>query len=154
VDLRARRASLAGSLATSPPEKFEERTVTRFRILESLVFLVVTLTMSGCSDPELQRELDFAQASVESALAAWKRSETAESLKALPQPIEFHDDDWREGVRLVDYQIVQVYHDTDGLPRCAVRLTLQRSEREQEQIDEIYQIVTKPNVIIARDPMS
>jgi hypothetical protein len=110
--------------------------------------------MSGCGDPELQQELDFARESVEAGLASWKRGETAESLQALPQPIEFHDDDWRHGARLVDYQIVQVYRDPDGSPRCAVKLTLKRGEREPEQVEEIYQIVTKPNVIIARDPMS
>jgi hypothetical protein len=128
--------------------------VIRFRPLESLVVLAAALTLSGCGNPELEQELDFAQASVESALAAWKRGEPAESLKALPQPIEFHDDDWRQGARLMDYQIVQVYRDPDGSPRCAVRLTVQRGEREPEQVEEIYQIVTKPNVIIARDPMS
>jgi hypothetical protein len=119
-----------------------------------LIVIAAGLAVGGCADAEAQQELDFARASVERSLEAWKSGETAESLRASPNPIEFHDDDWQQAARLIDYQIVQVYHDTDGSPRCAVTLTVQRGKREPERIQETYQVVAKPKVIIARDPMS
>lgn len=118
------------------------------------VWLAAVFAVCGCGDDESQRELDFAGQVVATALDAWKRGESADSLLSHETPIEFHDDDWQLAARLVDYTIVQVYRDTDGGPRCAVTLTLQRGQAPPEQIQETYQVNTNPKVVVARDPMS
>jgi hypothetical protein len=116
--------------------------------------IAVALAFTGCSDAESQQELDLARKSVQAALDAWKRGEAAETLRSLSPPLEFHDDDWGQAARLIDYQIVQVYHETDGSPRCAVALTVQHGGGEPTSLKVTYQVNTRPKVVIARDPFS
>lgn len=116
-----------------------------------LLFLFACI---GCGDAEAQKQLDLAKQSVQSALDTWKRGESAESLKTGTSPVEFHDDDWQKSARLLEYEVLHVYPDTDKLPRCAVRLVIQQGKQEPTELKVTYQIVTTPRIIVARDPFS
>jgi hypothetical protein len=108
----------------------------------------------GCSDADAERQLELAKESVEAALAAWKRGETADALKTQPTPIEFHDDDWQRAARLLDYKLVQTYRDTDGAPRCATILTVEQRGGKPASMEVTYHVITEPKIVIARDPYS
>lgn len=119
----------------------------------SLLLVAVALS-SGCSHDPAQQQLDAAQQGVQKALETWKQGAKAENLKSGTPPIEFHDDDWQQAARLLDYQVVQTYLDPDGSPRCAVTLTVQRPRQQPEQLRVTYQVVEKGAIVIARDPFS
>jgi hypothetical protein len=124
---------------------------TRWTLLAlALSFAVV----SGCGNQEAERELKLASDSVTTALDAWKRGDSAKSLLTSSPSVEFHDDDWQSGARLTDFEIVQTYHDTDGAPRSAVKLTLERDGGRKDTIQVTYQAKTEPKIVVARDPMS
>lgn len=119
-----------------------------------VMVLAACLVLRGCGSAERKAQLEQAQQAVTIGLDAWKSGEKADALLARSPPIEFHDDDWQKSARLVSYEIALTYHDTDGLPRCAAVLTVERASGQQAEVKVTYQIVTEPKVIIARDPMS
>ena len=112
------------------------------------------VTAAGCAGTKPQVPLEVAESSVHTALDSWKSGEKADQLKTRTPPIEFHDDDWQKAARLVEYELIKTYCDTDGFPRCTVALTLQHSGQEPVRLQVTYQVVMKPNVVIARDPFS
>ena len=118
------------------------------------VGLLILLACIGCGDAEAQKQLDLAKQTVQSALDTWKRGESAETLKTGTNPVEFHDDDWQKSARLLEYELLNVYPDTDKLPRCAVRLVIQHRKQEPAVLKVTYQIVTTPKIIVGRDPFS
>jgi hypothetical protein len=124
------------------------------RFLAALFATGALLGIAGCGDAQSQQELDLATRSVQVALDAWKRGEMADNLKGQSTPIEFYDDDWQKGAKLIDYQIDQTYRETDGSPRCAVTLTVQHGDRASAAVKVTYQVNTKPKIVIARDPFS
>ena len=129
--------------------------VLRFsRVLCGCGCLVVLLVCGGCGDAEAQKQLDLAKQSVQTALDAWKRGDSWESLKTAATPIEFHDDDWQASAKLLEFELLNTYPDTDKLPRCAVRLKIQHDKKDPVDLNVTYQIVTTPKIIVARDPFS
>ena len=121
-----------------------------------LALLVCTVVCCGCGDGGAQQKLmDEAQASVETALDAWRSGEKPASLLTGPQAIEFFDDDWNRSVTLVDYSVHLTYLETDGTPRCAVDLVLKTGEQPPEKVRATYEMANKGDrLVIARDPMS
>lgn len=119
----------------------------------TLLALLTLFLLSGCGGVS-QKELDFASETVQTALETWKKGEKSDSLKSRSAPIDFHDDDWKKGAKLVSYEMKQTYDPRDGSsPRCAVVLTMElRGRRVQREVT--YEVHTKPKVLVARDPMS
>jgi len=116
---------------------------------------VLVSALCGCGDGAAQQQLDLATQAVQAGLDAWKRGEKAATLKASPAAIDFFDDDWQGSARLVEYEVLTTYLETDGTPRCAVRLVVQRGTKPPEEVQVTYQLVTKENeTVIARDPFS
>jgi hypothetical protein len=70
--------------------------------------------------------------------------------------MEFHDDDWKAGAKLVEYEIVKVYGMPDGLARCSVKLVIQPRQRGKELVrkEATYHVVLRPKVVVAGDPMA
>jgi hypothetical protein len=109
---------------------------------------------AGCGDDTAQRQLQLAEDCVRISLDTWARGAHAGALEARPNPIEFHDDDWQQGASLEAFDILKTYHDTDGHPRCAVRLSVRHAKKGASQQEVTYQVNTEPRVVIARDPYS
>jgi hypothetical protein len=114
--------------------------------------LAAWLSLTGCSDTKSQEELALAESLVHKALQTWTEGEDAQSLTTQAPAIEFHDDDWRAGAKLVAFEMVTTYRETDGQARCAVKLNLQRGREEPVQQAVTYQVNLEPKVVIARDP--
>lgn len=116
---------------------------------------VLVMAFSGCGDGGVQQSLDAAAQPVRTSLDTWKRGEKTGTLIAGPVAIEFFDDHWQRSARLVEYEVIKTYMETDGTPRCAVRLVVQYGTKPPEEVRVTYQLVTKENqTIIARDPFS
>ena len=64
------------------------------------------------------------------------------------------DDDWQKSARLLEFELLQTYPDTDKLPRCAVKLVIQYAKQDPVEVKVTYQVVTTPKIIVARDPFS
>ena len=106
----------------------------------------------GCGS-ESQQDLDLVRDSVVAGLESWKNAERVDALKSRSPPIEFHDDDWKRGARLIGYEVTKTYRDTDGAPRCAVTLNI-LSRGKSKTIKITYQANIATNIVIARDPYS
>lgn len=120
--------------------------------LMAVALLVVAV--SGCGDSGKQQKLDQAKQSVTTALEAWSRGEPATSLQTANPPIEFHDDDWNLGAKLIEHRITNTYIDTDGGPRCAVELKIEYGGKMPQDVRATYQVLLEPKIVVGRDPMS
>jgi hypothetical protein len=127
----------------------------RNRILLSwLPELMIGFVLVGCAERMDREFLELATHSVQRGLETWKRGERADALRTGATPIEFHDDDWQKSARLVDFQLLKSYVETDGSPRCAAALVIQYRNRQPQRIRVTYEIVRRSTVIVARDPFS
>ena len=109
--------------------------------------------LAGCKSPDVSKaDLAAAKDAVKSGLEAWKKGEAPKQLAAM----EFHDDDWKAGAKLVEYEIVKVYGQPDGLARCSVKLVVQPRQRGKQPVrkEATYHVVLRPKVIVAGDPMA
>ena len=120
----------------------------------SCLLFAAAIALSGCGDDAAQKEMELFQESVEVSLDAWKKGESAASLKARPTPIEFHDEDWQRKAALVSYEIKQLYRETDGTARCAVTLTMKPRGKAAVPANVTYQVKFGTTIVIARDPYS
>jgi hypothetical protein len=121
------------------------------RHLWPALLALATLT-AGCGS-ESQQDLVLISDSVVAGLETWKNDQRVDTLRSRSPPIEFHDDDWQRGVRLINYELTKTYRDTDGAPRCAVTLSIQ-SRGKPKTIKVTYQANTSSTIVIARDPFS
>jgi len=114
------------------------------------------LMVTGCGPSEVQQKLDFAQQTVKESLEAWKGGGSPEDLKSSDSPVEFYDDDWLAGAKLIDFEIGKVFLEpSDQTARCSVILTVQRRKKKASvKVGCTYQVVAEPAVVVARDPMS
>ena len=119
-----------------------------------LVVLVTLLCSAGCGDREAEQKMDFANSTVKSALEFWQQGGKPEELMTGENPVEFHDDDWDVGAKLIEFEIRQTYMDRDGTARCAVTLKVQRGKKAPVDVRCAYQILTVPKVMVGRDPMA
>jgi hypothetical protein len=121
------------------------------RQLWPVLVALVTLA-SGCGS-ESQQDLDLIRDSVVAALETWKKADRSDTLKSRSPAIEFHDDDWQRGARLIGYELTKTYRDTDGAARCVVTLSI-LSRGKSKTIKVTYQANTSTKIVIARDPYS
>jgi hypothetical protein len=65
--------------------------------------------------------------------------------------VEFHDDDWLAGARLVAFEMLKTHAQPDGA-RCSVALTVQAGKGAAQRKEVAYHVKMEPRVLIARDP--
>ena len=118
--------------------------------------LLAVLLVAGCSNRQVQQKLKFAEQTVQQSLEEWKSGGSPADLKLAEPPVDFHDDDWRAGAKLIDFEIRKIYLEpSDQTARCSATLTIQRrNEKTSSEVKCTYQVVSEPEVIVARDPMS
>lgn len=118
-------------------------------------WILILVSVTGCGNRETQQQLDVAEQTVRQSLEKWKSGVAAAELEQADPPVRFHDDDWLENAKLVEFEIRQSYLEpSDQTARCAVTLTIQRPGKRPSEVKCTYQVVTDPDVIVARDPMS
>ena len=109
---------------------------------------------TGCGGPELLPPVDPADAGRQlgAVLKAWKDGEPFESLAKREPPIVFNEALWRDGTRLLEYELGEVeLHGRQG--RCTAKLTLRDKDGKQFERRIGYQIDTVPRVVIVREAL-
>jgi hypothetical protein len=113
---------------------------------------LAALAGSGCGASVSQQELDQARDAVQSGLEAWKKGEPPSRLKALTPPVEFSDDSWARGEKLLDFRL----NNAEGKPgtplRCTVSLTLQDRRGKTLEKEVVYEVKLGNPRVVARDP--
>jgi hypothetical protein len=122
----------------------------RFQILLSAAALTL-VSAAGCG-PSNGPDADPAEAVtvLRTALDAWKKGETPESLQDQQPPIWFNEDDWKSGAKLLDYQVDDKTTMHGRQVRCQVSLTTEKNNRKSERTIA-YLVDTTPNRVIARE---
>jgi hypothetical protein len=114
-------------------------------------FLVlILLCAAGCGDPSPPvANPQHARVALETALNAWQKGETTESLKTGSPAIHFNDPDWRSKKKLVKYEI-ESEHAHGNSWHCDVLLTIQDGAGATQQ-KVGYIIDTDPTLVVVRD---
>ena len=115
--------------------------------------LLAALLASGCGK-DLPPAVDTGDAGrqLDAALAAWRDGKPFESLAAGEPPVVFNEPLWKEGAKLVAYELGEVtLHGRQG--RCTAKLTVQSKDGKQAQRNIGYLIDTVPRVVIVREGM-
>lgn len=112
------------------------------------------ILIGGCKKNRFTQEnLDRARAAVESGLTSWQKGEAPQVLASRPDPVQFFDDLWTSGNRLVSFQIKDTVGDNqDVIIRCSVALTLKDKKGRTSEREVTYQVTLKSPVVVARDP--
>ncbi|MBC7852547.1 MAG: hypothetical protein IAF94_03840 [Pirellulaceae bacterium] len=115
------------------------------------LIILFTVFVGGCSTP-LPPAAEPAQArsALTTALDAWQKGETAESLQARSPAIHVNDPGWSSGERLVKYEIQAEQAHGQGW-KVQVLLTLQSGGGAASNRQVNYTIDTEPAVVIVRD---
>jgi hypothetical protein len=124
-------------------------------VVKGAGLILACLVISGCGNGEEQAKIDFAKSTVQRSLESWKLGSQPADLQTGSEPVEFYDDDWERSAKLLDFEIRQTYIEpSDGTARCEVLLTVKYPKQEAIKVRCAYQVVTDPNVKVARDPMA
>jgi len=118
-------------------------------------FVAASLILIGGCKKNLfpQESLDRARAAVESGLTSWQKGEAPQVLASRSDPVQFFDDLWTSGNRLVSFQVKDTVGDNqDNIIRCFVVLTLKDKKGRSSEREVAYQVTLKNPVVIARDP--
>lgn len=116
-----------------------------------LLYLSFCLLAGGCGTP-LPPAADPAQAqsALKTALDAWQKGETAESLQSRSPAINVNDAGWSSGDRLVKYEI-QSEQASGQSWKARVLLTVQNGSSSPTQQQATYTVDTTPAVVVVRD---
>jgi hypothetical protein len=114
--------------------------------------LLAVVCLAGCGARPQAAPLDedLARASLKAALEAWKKGDSAETLKTGSPPIIAQDPDWVTGQRLLAYEFAgEGSRDADNL-FVPVKLTLKAKNGRQSSKSVSYVIGTSPHVMVFR----
>lgn len=115
---------------------------------------VLVSLLVGCGDQVGKAKMEAAEKMVRQGLEKWKAGADIKSTRSMDVPIEFYDDDWEASAKLINFEILNVFMESDGTARCSVSLKVQYEDQEPKDVQCAYQIVDDPKIKIARDPMS
>jgi hypothetical protein len=115
--------------------------------------MLLLILAAGCGRSLKSKDLDRARTAVQTGLEAWQNGESPQSLENRDPAVRFMDDDWKQGWKLVSFEITNTHGAGGDLtPRCEVQLTLQ--DRRGKKIDRrvVYAIENGPPITVVRDP--
>jgi hypothetical protein len=113
--------------------------------------LLVVGLAAGCG-PELPPPVDPGEAGTQlrTVLDAWKAGDAFDSLASRTPPVVFNEPLWRDGAKLVSYEVGEVQlHGRQGT--CKVKLTVQDKDGKAVERRIGYLIDTTPAVVITRE---
>lgn len=116
------------------------------RCMALLLTVVVGCSSGASSSPESSAA---AKKALATALDAWKQGRAAALAKGQP-PVRFEDDDYRNGLKLLDYRLD--HPDRPICPREDVRVTLVLRDRRGQTSEKavLYQVVVEPAIAVLR----
>jgi hypothetical protein len=115
-----------------------------------LSFCVVLAGLAGChSAPANDPELASVYEVLKTGLEAWKNGGTPASLESGANPVQFRDDDWQAGAKLLEYRILKVGGEEDGETVCTVHLKVEvRGKAVNRNLN--YRVTLTPKRAVAR----
>jgi hypothetical protein len=116
--------------------------------------LVILAAAVGCGGTPVDPPVNTTDAGnqLRAALDAWKAGEPHEGLAGKTPPIIFPEPLWKDGARLLAYEMGEVgLNGRQG--RCAVKLSLRFKDGKSSERKIGYQIDTVPQVVIIREAL-
>ncbi len=116
-----------------------------------LVSGILLSGIPGCGSGALgPADAAGAQAALDRVLAAWKEGKPADSLKGDQPPIEVSDHQWRNGLRLVKYEIAKDSQRFGAEQKFEVVLWLQDEKGKPKKETTQYVVGTNPKLTVIR----
>lgn len=116
----------------------------------ALMFLLV----SGCSDPVGGPvKLDTAQQILSGAMECWKEGKTPKDLLAATPPVFVQEQEWNDGVTLVDYEIISNDQPVGPNLIATVKLKLEKPAGKITEKTATYVVGTSPSLTVYRNIM-
>jgi hypothetical protein len=114
-------------------------------------FLLLLLVTAGCGTP-LPQQADSAKAraALQSALDAWQKGDSAESLQTRSPAILVNDFSWDNKDRLAKYEILSEQSSGQSW-KAKVLLTIQYANGAQMQHEADYTVDTSPSLVVVRE---
>jgi hypothetical protein len=121
------------------------------RFAAALIGLFGLLFLAGCNDAKpVAANPDRARVALETALAAWKKGESHQSLKAVEPPIHVSDPEWHNGTKLVEFELGAERSAGFGW-RCEVQLTVEAKGGGTRKHLAVYHVDTEPAIVIVHE---
>jgi hypothetical protein len=115
-------------------------------------FILVLLTMPGCgADRPTPADTELARQTLRTALDAWKKGVTPESLTSQMPPIFVAERDWKKGARLANYEVDPDDQLFGADLRCSVWLTLQDANGKERRKKATYSVGTNNKLTVVRE---
>lgn len=120
-----------------------------------VLLAAAALASAGCGGgknyvPPAVADPVAARAALEKALDCWRLRITPSELQAADPPITVKDVDWREGRRLLEFQLLAGEEPWGSTIRWPVRLKLVRADGREETLEALYIVSTSPIIHISR----
>ncbi len=117
------------------------------------LLLLAGLALS-CSKRHSFTESDLTRArqALETCLTAWKQGQRPETLRSLPEPIEFAEEWPQSGLKLLDFEILHHEHTDAEMMRFLVKLTVQDRRGKRQERTYTYAVALKSPIAVGRDP--
>jgi hypothetical protein len=118
----------------------------------SLLAAPILLALSGCTEVPQPANADAARVALQTALDAWQRGDSFDSLGTSQPPIYVTDWKWRSGAKLVRYEITSSDRPLGADLRCPVKLWIDRGKGKGKPVSETaeYNVGTHPALTVAR----
>jgi hypothetical protein len=111
-------------------------------------------SLAGCGGknytPPPAADAATARSALEKALDCWRLRITPEELQAAEPAITVADQDWREGRRLIEFQLLPGEQPLGTSIYWPVRLKLVRADGREQLLEVIYIVSTSPIIHISR----
>ncbi len=120
------------------------------RLLTYIVLLVVVAVSGGCSQGarSLKLDKDVAHQSFETFLSAWRDGKTPKDLQEGKPQIICGDHQWRNGQKLVSFEILPT-EESDGTNlKLTAKLTIELANKKTEVRTVEYIVGTSPVITI------
>jgi hypothetical protein len=118
--------------------------------LASIAMVAMLLPLVGCGGGRGAGNEEEARTALTSALDAWKAGRSATDMRNETPEVVVGDSDWKQGRKLVAYEIGSGVFDGKNL-RVPVTLTMAQPSRGNRKLVVNYIVGTKPVVTIFRD---
>jgi hypothetical protein len=115
-----------------------------------LAVVPMFLTISGCSEVPQAADADAARVALHSALDAWQRGDSFDSLGSAQPPIYVTDWKWRSGAKLARYEINTGDRALGADLRCPVQLWIDKGKGKPVREIAEYNVTTHPALTVAR----
>jgi hypothetical protein len=127
----------------------------RSRRMTGSLWVLVGLSLAvGCAEGPPKSapvNANIARDTLTAAMDSWKFGETPASLQELTPSIVVQDLDWENGLKLVDYEVVDDSREVNANLYAKVKLTLEDPNGEKSEKTVTYVVGTSPVLTVFRD---